>query len=667
MSGRKSRLMILHLILSISMILVACVGSTAPAPEIVIETVIVEGTPQVVEKIVTPSPEEVKFEKADKSTLIIATAWEPLGLDPAFNYQTAGNTVIMNVYETLIFYDRQHPSKFIPQLATDWQISEDGKTYTFTIREGVKFHEGQELTPEDVAYSFQRALLQGGNLSPMWLLTEPFFGIGIHDIAELIDPELVDDKEGLIAAEPDKLLLTCKRAMDAIVADNENWIVTMTLAQPWGPFLPTIAASWGSIIDKDWAIEQGAWDGDCATWQYYYGVDDETAPLTAVMNGTGPYRFDHWTPREEFVLIRNEQYWRREPAWTGGPSGPAATERIIFKVVDELGTRYAMFVAGDSDFGEVLSRSTVLRDPLVGEFCVYSADKSDFNCALTDNPEGPFRYFTGQPTISRADVFFVFDTSSEGDNPFLGSGKLDGNGVPPDFFSDINVRKAFNYCFDWEAFIQDYHEGEAVQNVGVLIPGMIGYDPDGPKYSFDLEKCKEHIELAWDGKLEENGFRLQFPYISVSKLGQTVAQILQSGFQQVDPKYEIELVGLAQHSFWNHVIARRVPIFADGWKEDIHDPHNWAYPFTVGIFASVQAIPQDIRSRFLELVNAGVAATDDDERERIYRELQEYDYEVALGIRLAVPSAYHLEQRWIEGFYYNPIYPYLYFYPLSIK
>ncbi|MEZ4518966.1 MAG: ABC transporter substrate-binding protein [Chloroflexota bacterium] len=59
-------------------------------------------------------------------------------------------------------------------------ISEDGTVYTFHIREGVTFHDGAELTPSDVAYSFQRGLLQSDPNGPQWLLLEPIFGLHLR-------------------------------------------------------------------------------------------------------------------------------------------------------------------------------------------------------------------------------------------------------------------------------------------------------------------------------------------------------------------------------------------------------------------------------------------------------------------------------------------------------
>ena len=77
--------------------------------------------------------------------------------------------------------------------------------------------------------------------------------------------------------------LPVKRSRAAIVADDAAGTVTMTLAQPWGPFLPTIAQSWGSVMDKEWVLENGGWDGSCDTWQNFYAMDsadDPSPPLT---------------------------------------------------------------------------------------------------------------------------------------------------------------------------------------------------------------------------------------------------------------------------------------------------------------------------------------------------------------------------------------------------
>src|SRR3972149_6277598 len=99
-------------------------------------------------------------------------------------------------------------------------------------------------------------------------------------------------------------------------------------------------------------------------------------------------------------------------------------------------------------------------------------------------------------------------------NPYIGSGVLDGNGVPPNFFSDEHVRKGFAYAFDWGAFINDVYRGEAVQSIELILPGMIGYDTAAPHYVMDLAKSAEEFQASTltspDGaSLWDTGFRLQ--------------------------------------------------------------------------------------------------------------------------------------------------------------
>jgi peptide/nickel transport system substrate-binding protein len=661
------------LLIIASMVLAAC---AVPTPEVItiIETVevevekIVEGEKvtvietREVEVVVTATPEPVKaveYKAGDAATFYdITGAGDTDTLDPAWNYETAGDAIILNVYEQLVTYNGADATSFVPALAETWDISADGMAYTFNIRQGVKFHDGADLTPEDVAYSLQRGVLQGGGWSPQWLYTEALFGTGTYDIAELVNADCADDVECLQAEDAAKLAEACQLVVDAFVADEGAGTVTMKLSQSWSPWLATLAQSWGAILDKDWAIANGAWDGDCATWQNFYGVTSESAPLRDVMNGTGPYMFDYWTPGEETVLVKNPNYWREAqnvPAFEGGPTS-ASADRVVVKLVTEWGTRFAMLQAGDADFVYVPRQNATQVDPMVGELCEWSVADGAFTCGATENPDAPLRLFKGHPSTSRTDAMFVFEVNVEGGNPYVGSGELDGNGIPADFFSDIHVRKAFNYCFDWEAYIQDALEGEAVQNVGYLIPGMLGYEPDGPMYSYDPEMCQAEIEQAWDGKVAEVGFRMQVAYNTGNVTRQTIAEILQTNFADLDEKYTIEIIGLPWPSFLAAIRGERLPLYISGWAEDIHDPHNWAQPFLVGTYAARQVLPEEMVAEFQELVNAGVAANTPEERAEIYQQATQLDYDNAIAIRLAVATGRHYEPRWVTGWYYNPIY-----------
>jgi peptide/nickel transport system substrate-binding protein len=339
----------------------------------------------------------------------------------------------------------------------------------------------------------------------------------------------------------------------------------------------------------------------------------------------------------------------------GGLTGPMV-DQVVIMIADDWDTRFEMLRDGDADFAHEYEEDEEQLDPLVGELCEYQLESATFDCAPTENPDAPLRLFVGQPDTRRFDAFFVFDINVEEDNPYVGSGRLDGDGIPPDFFSDVHVRRAFNYCFDWDAYIAGAFAGEGVQNVGPLIPGMLGYDPDGPHYTFDLDKCEEELQQAWDGEVWENGFRLQIPYNTGNVTRQTVAKVLQSNFAGLAPRFRIEIVELAWSDFFPGYRASRFPIYVGGWAEDIHDPHHWAVPFLVGAYASAQNMPGSMIEEFQDLVDLGVAATDREERASIYEEVTYADYYHAPAIRLAVPTRRHYEQRWITGWYYNPIY-----------
>lgn len=670
---------LLSLLVLASLILAAC-GGAAPATEAPppAQTDAPE-QPEAPEAPETeePAPSTGEFSSSDPTTYFRPTFGEPETLDPALDYETAGGEIVSNVYETLVTYNRNSAEEFVPQLATEWTVSDDGTVYTFTIREGVTFHEGGELTPSDVAYSFQRGLLQGGHASPQWLLTEPFFGVGVDDISVLVDGGAsADDREALSANDPDVLVQACEQTKAAIVADDAAGTVTMTLAQPWGPFLATIANNWGSIMDMEWVIENGGWDGSCDTWQNYYAMTSEENPFTPIANGTGPFKLDHWTQGEEIVLVRNDNYWRTEPAWEGGPTGPAALERVVMQQVDEFGTRFAMFQAGDADNLVVGSQADYAQvDPLVGEECLYNAETGDFDpCTPVGDGSGPFRVYKGMPSVSHTDAFFNFDIRGD---QYIGSAQLDGNGIPPDFFADVNIRKAFNYCFDWDTFINDVMVGEGVQTLVLPVAGMPGYDPNAPHYSYDPAQCEAAFKAADvdkdgipagddpEGDIWTTGFRFAATYNQGNTTRQAAAEILASNVGSVNELFLIEVLGLPWPAFLQSQRDQTLPLFFVGWLEDIHDPHNWYGPYLTQTYAIRQSLPEEMRSQYEELLSAAVVETDPDARHAIYQEVNQIQYDNPSGILLATATARRYEHRWVKGWYYNPIYSGTYFYVLS--
>jgi peptide/nickel transport system substrate-binding protein len=604
---------------------------------------------------------------ADTTTFTDAVIGEPETLDPALDYETAGAEVNQNIYETLVFYDGAATDKFVPMLAESWELSDDGTVWTFNIRQGVTFHEGGELTPSDVAYSFQRGLLQGGYASPQWLLAEPFFGVGNDDISILVDGGAsADDREALSANDPATLVAACEQVKAAIVADDAAGTVTMTLASPWGPFLPTIAQTWGSVMDMEWVIENGGWDGSCDTWQNTYAMTAEENPFTAITNGTGPFKLDHWTQGEELVMVRNDNYWR----------DPAPLERVVLLIIPEWGTRFSMLQAGDADTVDVPVENRAQPDQMVGERCEYDAAANAYKeCEVVDDSQ-PLRLYIGRPQLQMDVILYNFNIEAEG-NPYIGSGTLDGNGVPSDFFADVHIRKAFSYAFDWDTFVNDVYTGEAVQSLTLPLPGMPGYDLGAAHYTFDLAKAEEEFKLADldhdgvaagddpEGDIWTTGFRLQMGYNQGNTTRQITAEILASSLSQINELFSVETLGLPWPSYLQAQRAGTLPIMTGGWLEDIHDPHNWYQPYTVGAYGARQRLPDDLKAQFSELLDAGVAETDTDARHQIYLDLNQLYYDLVPGTPIVLATSHGFEQRWVKGRINNPIFPGTYYYTIS--
>jgi len=266
---RNKSFLVFSLLVMVSMILGAC---ATPTPETIIQTQEVIKTVEVVVEgetvVVTATPEPVvakEFKSADPNSLVWATFGEAETLDPALDYETAGGNILANVYEGLVFYNREKANEFVPMLAKEVPTAEnglitnDGKTYTFNIREGVKFHDGADMTPSDIAFSYVRGILQGSTSSPQWLFTEAYFGVGVDDIAVLVEaaetfgvdalPTLsseqigqlegkyYDDREAVSAVAPEVLAGVCEYAKTKIVADDAAGTVTLNLQQAWAPLI----------------------------------------------------------------------------------------------------------------------------------------------------------------------------------------------------------------------------------------------------------------------------------------------------------------------------------------------------------------------------------------------------------------------------------------------
>lgn len=557
-------------------------------------------------------------------TMIEATIGEPETLDPAWAYDTASGEVIFNIYDALIFFDKEKVDKFVPKIAEqvpsveNGLVKDGGKTIIFPIRQGVKAHGGGTITPEDVEYSFERAMIQERDGGPTWMLLEPL--LGVEALSELGDLENSTDAANI------GMMID-----NAVVVEGNNVVFKLAKSFPTTTFLQIWSQTWASIVDKETAVQHGAWPGNKDNWVQVFATyhNPEVPELQEADCGSGPFKLESWTHGVEVSLVRFDDYW----------AGPAKLKRAVIKTVDEWATRKLMFQQGDADIIYVPQQNIAEVEGVAGIRCVKNL-----------------------ATLQLDAIFFTFEVDSA--SPYIGSGKLDGNGVPTDFFSDINLRKAFAYSFDWDTYIEEAMLGEAKHVPGPVPEGLPFFNPNQEMYTFDLTKAEQHFKAAWNGQVWDKGFKIQLLYNTGNLARKTAAEILKDNVEGLNTKFKVEVIEVDWPTYLRAMVRSQLPIYIIGWLADFPDPHNFVHPFmhSNGAFSAWQKYSNP---HVDELIEEGISETDQTVRKNIYYELQRIYYEDVPSVIIDQPLGRHWERDWVQGWYWNPIHPGFYFYDLS--
>ncbi|HLJ58626.1 MAG TPA: ABC transporter substrate-binding protein, partial [bacterium] len=340
-------------------------------------------------------------------------------------------------------------------------------------------------------------------------------------------------------------------------------------------------------------------------------------------NGTGPFSLQTWDRQtKELILVRNEHYWR----------APAPLARVVIRTVTEFATRRLALQQGDAD---VIAVDRPDQTQVAGLAGVTVQD--------------------GFPTLLLQAFHFNQKIDATG-NPDVGSGKLDGNGIPPDFFSDVHVRRAFAYAFDYGTFIRDAYRGKALQPNGPIIQGLLGHDPTLPTYTFDKQKAAAEFHAAWGGRLWDTGFTFTELFNTGNASRQIAAQIVKDVIESMNPKFHVAIRSVQWSTFLQLAAQHKSTMYATAWSADYPDPDDFAQPF----LASNGAYPRRngfADPRLDQLVQEGIATTDPARRADVYRRLTRMAYEDAPAIFEAQPTAFVVMRSWVRGWYYNAVLP----------
>ena len=258
--------------------------------------------------------------------LVIGQTAEPKSLDPHVATTLNDFRILVNLYEGLVRF-RAGTLEPEPALAQRWDISADGRRYTFHLRTDVRFHDGTAFDAEAVKFNFERML----HADHPFHHTGPFplsFFFDTVERVEVVDPHTV----------------------------------TLHLAAPFAPLLSNLAYPTGLMVSPA-AVRA-------------HGVDYGRRPA-----GTGPFRFVRWDPRSRVVLERN-------PDYRGTPARPRV---LVFRPLADPMTRVAELMAGGVDIVTELSPDNVALLRRDARFAVHEQSGPHLWFVILNTRDGPFR------------------------------------------------------------------------------------------------------------------------------------------------------------------------------------------------------------------------------------------------------------------------------------
>lgn len=537
---------------SLTLVLAACAGSTGDG-----------GDSQ------SSGEEGSSSEIRNAGVIVHAQNGEPQSLDPARAEQgEKGERFIDNVYERLLDVGIDGPD-LIPSLATEVPtlenglVSDDRLTYTFPLREGVKFHDGTDFTADDVVYSWERIITM--------------------NLPEGQAAAIVDSVESM-------------RAVD-------DFTFEVTIVEPDASFLYSVVLNTVASVVSPEAVEANG------------GIEADTPSewMDTNMVGTGPYKFGEWLRGESLTMLVNDDYW-----------GEPAKSDVRWDITPEESSRVLALRAGDADI----------------------IDISPSNVTDVADVDGVAIFEDG---LLLEPIHLGFNMRSD-DLPASDT-------IPQDFFADKRIRQAFSYAFDYDTYINSFLDGYGARYTAYIPQGVFGYDENAPVYEYDLDMAAELMEQTpyWN-----EGFTVSVLVQSGEPEFEGVALLMKDGVEKINPNFKVNVVSQAETQFDDNLGADPVPFAL--WVKNADpgaDPHQFFDPHQHpdGDWGSKHGMRDAYEDpdKIAELIDAGKATVDPDERFEIYSELQQLLYEDPMWVYAAQEGLAYPYRDWLQDFTVNPL------------
>ncbi|RLC04572.1 MAG: ABC transporter substrate-binding protein [Deltaproteobacteria bacterium] len=367
---------------------------------------------------------------AISKTLVFGRGGDSVGLDPA--YETDGNSFMVcdNIFEALVAY-ADESTALEPGLAKSWDIASDGKTYTFHLQKGVKFHDGTPFNANAVVFSIGRMMKDR---------SVKFNGMGWDIPAQERPPEYwvsmeMDDTIGSIEAVDD-------------------YTVVFKLKRVEAPFLANMGMDFADIISPTAFLKN---------------------PKEFLRNpvGTGPFKFAKWVKDDRIVLEKNKDYWDK----SGGPY----LDKLIFRSIPENSVRFLELKTGNIHICQFPNPADI------------DLAKKDSNLILPTQPGMNVGYLsfnhTKEPWKSnvnlRKAIAHGINRKAIVDNIYQGMGQVAKNPIPPTMWGYNKSVPGYVYDIDLaKEYLAKagYPEGKGLGEITLWsMPVPRPYNPEGQK------------------------------------------------------------------------------------------------------------------------------------------------------------------------------------------
>ncbi len=453
--------------------------------------------------------------------------------DPHRSTARAAAEVLFMLGDTLVSLEPDMQT-ITDGLAHSWEMSDDGLVYTFHLKEGVTFCDGKPMTAEDVVWSLNRWIDPDTNSPVAWRA---------GDVAEI-------------------------RAVDDLTVEYE-------LEAPFSELLYQLTQSFGTIIDRENVEELGE----------DFGING--------FNGTGPFCWVDWTPRDRMVIERNPEY-----SW--GPAfydnqGPAHLERIVWQIVPEESTRTVAVLTGQSELTQYVPHIAIEQ--------LMAAP----NVEVQRSDEAFWTYFMGFK-------------------------------VDKDTVSDPVVRQAMNLAVDQEAMAEDLFFGMVEPAYSYISQAALDWNPDLDEQLLrhDVERANQMLdEAGWergsDGVRAKDGVELRpLAYVFAGSTWAKIAEAVQADLLQIGVGMEIQAFDATVA--WSRLATQEFDMF------------GMSYPYisagdALNLYFRSQNTPTPNRMNWIDqrtddLLQTGKTATDDAARAEAYGEVLELVHDAAVWIPL---------------------------------